>query len=179
MTHHVITLYVSPRISSFISAGDVIMMTAMRRRSIPRLLRRSFAAIIPAALVLFLTTTLPAASPSDYIGSGDGWDTDFNLPSSTVTSIAQTSDGYLWVGTYNGLARFDGERFVTFDPVSQPELGQARVQGLSIDANGTLWINTYRGALASYRTSRDDEFRNELPDQSTFDLHATMVSSQT
>ena len=43
-----------------------------------------------------------------------------------MTSIAQTPDGYLWVGTYNGLARFDGARFETFDPVNKPELGQAR-----------------------------------------------------
>ena len=81
----------------------------------------------------------------------DGWDTDKGLPSSTVTSIAQTPDGYLWAGTYNGLARFDGARFVTFDPASKPELGQPRVQGLFLDARGTLWINTFRGGLTSYR----------------------------
>ena len=104
----------------------------------------------------------------------DGWDTEFNLPSSTVTSIEQTPDGYLWVGTYNGLARFDGARFETFDPENTPELAQSRIQGLYMDANGTLWINTFRGGLTSYRNG---VFRNELPDQSTFDLHTTLVSS--
>lgn len=44
------------------------------------------------------------------------WDTDSGLPHSAVTSIAQTPDGYLWVGTlHGGLARFDGTRFVNFD----------------------------------------------------------------
>ena len=114
----------------------------------------------------------PLAAPVDYLV--DGWDTEKDLPSSTVTSIAQTPDGYLWVGTYNGLARFDGARFVTFDPVNTPELSQSRVQGLFLDANGTLWINTFRGGLTSYRNG---VFRNEWPDQTTFDLHTTLVSS--
>ncbi len=106
----------------------------------------------------------------------DDWDTDKDLPSSTVTSIAQTPDGYLWVGTYNGLARFDGARFVSFDPGNQPELGQPRVQGLFLDACGTLWINTFRGGLTSYRAG---VFRNEWPDQNTFDLHTRLVFSTT
>ena len=116
---------------------------------------------------------LPAV-PVDYLV--DNWDTENNLPSSTVTSLAQTPDGYLWVGTYNGLARFDGARFVVFDPVNQPALGQARVQGLFLDASGTLWINTFRGGLTSYRAG---EFRQEWPDQPTFDLHTTLVASTT
>lgn len=125
-----------------------------------------------AAGLFFCASGGAAAAPEDYLV--DGWDTENNLPSSTVTSIAQTPDGYLWVGTYNGLARFDGARFVAFDPVNKPALGQARVQGLFLDANGTLWINTFRGGLTSYR---DGAFRNEWPDQPTFDLHTTLVSS--
>lgn len=112
------------------------------------------------------------AAPTDYLV--DGWDTENNLPSSTVTSIEQTPDGYLWVGTYNGLARFDGARFVTFDPVNTPALTQTRVQGLYLDANGTLWINTFRGGLTS---CRDGVFRNEWPDQSSYDMHTMLVAS--
>jgi signal transduction histidine kinase/ligand-binding sensor domain-containing protein len=142
--------------------------------------------ILPLPLRRFVSTCLAVwlfagatrgavAAPVDYLV--DNWDTENNLPSSTVTSIAQTPDGYLWVGTYNGLARFDGARFVTFDPVNTPELGQARVQGLFLDANGTLWISTYRGGLTSYRADRAGAFRQELPDQPAFDLHTTLVSS--
>ena len=114
------------------------------------------------------------AEPADYLV--DKWDTEDSLPSSTVTSIAQTPDGYLWVGTYNGLARFDGARFVTFDPVNQPALTQTRVQGLFLDANGTLWINTFRGGLTSYRAG---VFKNEFPDRPQYDLHDTLVYSTT
>jgi len=112
------------------------------------------------------------AAPADYLV--DVWDTENGLPGSTVTAIAQTPDGYLWVGTYAGLARFDGVRFVTFDPANTPQLSQARVQGLFLDANGTLWINTFRGGLTSYR---DGVFRNEWPDQTAFDVHTTLAAS--
>ena len=124
----------------------------------------------PGALALLVGARLAAAASADYLV--DGWDTENNLPSSTVTSMAQTPDGYLWVGTYNGLARFDGARFVVKDPANTPELTQPRVQALYTDAQGTLWINTYRGGLTSYR---DGVFRNEWPDQPSFDLHTTLA----
>ena len=135
--------------------------------------RRGLLAGLVAGLLLGGLRPVPAA-PVDYLV--DGWDTENNLPSSTVTSIEQTPDGYLWVGTYDGLARFDGARFVTFSPFSTngPAPGQPRVQGLYHDAAGTLWINTFRGGLTS---CRDGVFTNEWPDQPTYDLHTTLVAS--
>ena len=81
----------------------------------------------------------------------DVWDTDRGLPSSSVTSLAQTPDGYLWVGTLNGLVRFDGVRFVTFDPGNTKALRHARVESLELDHEGRLWINTYDGSLTSWK----------------------------
>jgi ligand-binding sensor domain-containing protein len=124
--------------------------------------------------IFFCATMRLLAQPADYLV--DNWDTENNLPSSTVTAIAQTPDGYLWVGTYNGLARFDGARFVTFDPVNTPELTQTRIQGLFLDANGTLWINTFHGGLTSYRNG---VFHNALSDRTQADLHNTLVYSTT
>jgi signal transduction histidine kinase/ligand-binding sensor domain-containing protein len=142
----------------------------MRHRNFPGLpCVLIFAGVIAGCL---LSAGKLSAASADYLV--DDWGTENNLPSSTVTSIAQTPDGYLWVGTYNGLARFDGARFVTFDPVNTPELTRTRVQGLFLDARGTLWINTFRGGLTSYR---DGVFRNEWPDQSMFDLHTTLAAS--
>jgi len=126
---------------------------------------------LAAGLFLFGALGLQAES-ADYLV--DKWED--SLPSSTVTSIAQTLDGYLWVGTYNGLARFDGARFVTFDPVNQPALTQTRVEGLFLDASGTLWINTFRGGLTSYRNG---VFKNEFADRPQYDLHDTLVYSTT
>jgi ligand-binding sensor domain-containing protein/signal transduction histidine kinase len=127
-----------------------------------------------AAGVLLHAGPRALAAPTDYLV--DTWDTENGLPSSTVTAIAQTPDGYLWVGTDAGLARFDGVRFVTFDPANTPALSQSRVLGLFLDANGTLWINTFRGGLTSYR---DGVFRNEWPDQTGFDLRTTLATSTT
>ncbi|HTV40777.1 MAG TPA: two-component regulator propeller domain-containing protein [Candidatus Sulfotelmatobacter sp.] len=118
-----------------------------------------------------------AVSQSKYV-SGDylikTWDTEDNLSGSTVTAIAQTPDGYLWVGTYEGLTRFDGVHAVTYDSLNTPALSHSRIQGLYLDTNGTLWISTYRGGLTSYRKG---VFRREWPDQPYFDLHTTLVSS--
>ena len=145
-------------------------------RAMPRLekifSKRHF--LFAALAVEFLFSPPLRSAPADFLV--DKLDTGDGLPSSTVTAVEQTPDGYLWVGTYNGLARFDGARFVTFDPVNTPALGQARVQGLFLDANGTLWINTFRGGLTSYR---DGDFRNELPDRPAFDVHTTLAVSAT
>jgi len=124
------------------------------------------------ALVLLAGTACADMPRSDPLI--DVWDTVDGLPNSTVTSITQTPDGYLWAGTYNGLARFDGTRFVTFDPGNTPELRHARIQSLAVDAAGTLWINTYRGSLTSFR---DGVFRSEWTDQSGYDLRTTLVHS--
>ncbi len=126
---------------------------------------------VVVAIVLGGGRAVSGAVP-DYLI--DVLDRKENLPSSTVTAITQTPDGYLWIGTYNGLARFDGVRFVTFDPGNTPALGHSRVQGLFLDVNGTLWISTYRGGLTSYR---DGVFHLERPGQAGFDLHTSLVSS--
>ena len=81
----------------------------------------------------------------------DAWDSEQGLPDNYATSLAQTPDGYLWLGTYGGLARFDGDRFVTFNRESTPELGHSRIVKLFVDGQGTLWINTYDGSLTTYR----------------------------
>jgi signal transduction histidine kinase/ligand-binding sensor domain-containing protein len=70
------------------------------------------------------------------------WGADEGLPSSVVAAIAQTRDGYLWLGTYNGLVRFDGLRFKVFDPGNTPALTESRVTSLIADDDGALWIGT-------------------------------------
>ena len=104
----------------------------------------------------------------------DVWTADNGLPDSSVTAIAQTPDGYLWVGTYNGLTRFDGLRFVTFDPANTPALTHARVRKLSVDNQGTLWINTFDGALTSLRAGK---FAFESAGNESLDPDVTLVSS--
>lgn len=91
-----------------------------------------------------------------------------------MTAVAQTPDGYLWVGTYNGLARFDGVNFVTFDPDNTPALAHARVRQLFLDRQGALWINTFDGSLTRMR---DGKFVREWTAKSQNDRDNTLISS--
>ena len=75
------------------------------------------------------------------------WDTEDGLPGGRIRSLARTPDGYLWVATYSGLARFDGVRFVTFNVTNTPALGDNRITCLLVDRDGALWVGTLAGTL--------------------------------
>ncbi len=64
-----------------------------------------------------------------------------------VWTIRQTRDGYLWLGTQHGLARFDGLRFTLFDRGNTPELPSDDCRALEEDDAGNLWISTQRGIV--------------------------------
>lgn len=97
-----------------------------------------------------------AASAADFNFSRPNyfirtWTTENGLPDNAVTAMVQTREGYLWLGTYGGLARFDGARFVVFNSAQEPGLQSDRITSLSEDANGALWIGHERGDLTCYR----------------------------
>jgi ligand-binding sensor domain-containing protein/signal transduction histidine kinase len=71
------------------------------------------------------------------------WSTDNGLPQNTVNTIKQTRDGYLWLGTQEGLARFDGVRFKVFG--LQDGLPSVEVRAICEDPDGALWIGTSGG----------------------------------
>lgn len=72
------------------------------------------------------------------------WDTDAGSPFLAVTAIAQTPDGYLWLGSYEGLARFDGVRFEHEAQAVFPVKGLL-VLSLAVDHDGSLWAGTSDG----------------------------------
>jgi len=74
------------------------------------------------------------------------WRMEEGLPHNSVRAITQTRDGYLWLGTYGGLVRFDGVRFQLFDNRTS-RLRDNEVRALAEDAAGTLWIGTTAGGL--------------------------------
>ncbi|HXJ58391.1 MAG TPA: two-component regulator propeller domain-containing protein [Verrucomicrobiae bacterium] len=75
------------------------------------------------------------------------WTTADGLPENTVRAIIETRDGYLWMGTANGLARFDGVRFTLFDAANTPEFFSANIAELAEDPQGGLWIRSGRGTF--------------------------------
>ena len=75
----------------------------------------------------------------------DVWETDDGLPQNSVTSIAQTSDGFLWLGTFAGLVRFDGVEFDVFDKFNTAGLSSSSVTAMLADSRGRLWVGTDNG----------------------------------
>lgn len=70
------------------------------------------------------------------------------LPQQTVRTVAQTPDGYLWLGTQAGLVRFDGLRFKVYEPTNTPALGSSDIMRLFVDRQGRLWVATRGGGVA-------------------------------
>lgn len=104
------------------------------------------AALLGAAPVSALD---PALAITQY--SLRNWQTDQGLPQNSVFDVLQTRDGYLWLATQEGLARFDGVRFEVFNKRNTPAIHHNDVWTLHEDRAGTLWIGTRGGGLTRYR----------------------------
>jgi ligand-binding sensor domain-containing protein/signal transduction histidine kinase len=78
------------------------------------------------------------------------WRTEDGLPQNRVQAIAQTRDGYLWTGTSEGLARFDGLRFVVYDQSNTAAITDNSILSLEAAPDGSLWIGTEGGGLLHY-----------------------------
>src|SRR4051812_1597591 len=88
---------------------------------------------------------LPLALVDNY--RIDNWTTEEGLPENSINSITQTGDGYLWLATGDGLARFDGVRFAVFNRDNSPALTRRRFARLLSDHQGGLWVLSDDGAL--------------------------------
>ncbi|MCP3917269.1 MAG: hypothetical protein GY711_17105 [bacterium] len=108
-------------------------------------------------LTLLACISLPFQGPG-LLAGGNGyrykttlWTTAHGLPQHTVTSIEQTADGYLWVGTFGGLARFDGVDFQVFDIANTAALASDRILDLQECSAAKLWIATTEGISTHVR----------------------------
>jgi len=84
------------------------------------------------------------------------WTIEDGLPTGSVRSIAQTPDGYLWVGTLDGLVRFDGVRMRVYQRSEYPGMTSNRCLSLFVDRAGALWVTTEDGGVLRVR---GDEIR--------------------
>jgi ligand-binding sensor domain-containing protein/signal transduction histidine kinase len=80
------------------------------------------------------------------------WGTEAGLPQNSVNAIVQSRDGYLWLGTQDGLARFDGIRFKPFS--LKDGLPSVDISALLVDHEGTLWIGTSGSGLCRLKQDR-------------------------
>ena len=109
----------------------------------------------------------PGKSVRQY--SRTTWTQQNGLPQDTIRAIAQTADGYLWVGTDDGLARFDGYEFVVYKTAAG--LPADAITALAAGKDGSLWVGTPSG-LAQLRAGsvRAYTTRDGLPDNSVRSL---------
>ncbi|HSX62018.1 MAG TPA: ATP-binding protein [Tahibacter sp.] len=143
-------------------------MSAQIRLPIDRACGRLFG----TALLLLLLSAAPAlaldpdAKFRDY--AVDNWSVDDGLPQVSVLSITQDPIGYIWIGTQNGLARFDGLRFQIFDRRNSDGANPTNVHASLRDRRGRLWFATPAG-LTLYENQR---FRTVAIDPPTKPVYA-------
>ncbi len=93
----------------------------------------------------------------------DVWQKKDGLPHQSVLTILQTkhaeNEGYIWLGSYAGLIRFDGAKFVIFDQRNTPEFQNSTVLALCETPDGTIWIGTNGGGLLSLKSGKFQRYQ--------------------
>jgi PAS domain S-box-containing protein len=112
--------------------------------------RRGVALTANIVLLFWVPGITAKATPSDSAPLSLGyrvesWADADGLPSTSIQAILQTRDGYVWLGTQEGLARFDGVRFTVLDEKAAPELARHSISSLFEDPDGRLWVNSDAG----------------------------------
>ena len=98
-------------------------------------------------LSFVLSTSTWAVDPNKYVSqyAHTAWRIQGGFFKASPTAVAQTPDGYLWVGTRSGLLRFDGVRFVPWSPEHGDRLPSSEIRRLLAASDGSLWIGTLGG----------------------------------
>lgn len=113
----------------------------------------------------------PARLPSQYVH--DHYGREEGLPPGAVWTVVQSDDGYLWLGTQNGLVRFDGIEADVFTSANTPGMASHDVRSLAEAGNGDLWIGTYGGGALRYRNGHFEPFGpgDGLAHAIVYDIH--------
>jgi ligand-binding sensor domain-containing protein/signal transduction histidine kinase len=132
---------------NFFAASLAVILRAILSRRIQNL-------FIFLAAALLLGQRAAADAPFTV----DAWSTADGLPQSSVIALAQTRDGWLWLGTLNGLARFDGDTFTPFNVNNTPALTSDKVVFLFEDSQKNLWLGTDDGGLCAMQNGAVKNF---------------------
>ena len=110
---------------------------------------RRLAQCSAAVLILIAGLCLVCSAQSQY--SVEVRTVDDGLPQNSVNAILQTRDGYIWMATNGGLARYDGVRFKTFEVGNSAGMTSNRLLALCEDREGSLWIGTENQGLMRFK----------------------------
>ncbi len=100
-------------------------------------------------VVCLITALLLAASGGAQVAF-DVWTADSGLPQNIIRGIQQTPDGYLWLATLDGLARFDGVRFTVYSKSNSPGMQSGRFTSMYAGGSGDLWMGTDGTGVTRY-----------------------------
>ena len=103
------------------------------------------AGALPLLASLLIASARAQSQAPQYVARA--WEAEQGLPQNSVTAMLQDHQGYLWIGTFGGLARFDGERFTLFESGDMLPLGNNGILSLHESRSGVLWIGTLDGGL--------------------------------
>ncbi len=90
------------------------------------------------------------------------WTTKEGLPSDSINDIIQDRTGYIWIGTFNGLVRFDGINFITFSKYDKHGFESNSVTSIIEDESGSIWIGTNGEGISRYRNNKFTMFKNKI-----------------
>ena len=136
------------QIARGVAWGAGLCAAGMRTRALGAMRSRAAWRWLPVlALTLAISAPVCALQPGRPLRAFGQrvWQTDDGLPQNTVNCIVQTRDGYIWMGTEGGLARWDGERFAVFNRSTTPALRSDSIRALLQDDSGVLWAATADG----------------------------------
>src|SRR5689334_13838117 len=103
--------------------------------------------VLAAGLAILIGPLSARAATAPHAATYDVWPIEDSSAPNAVTSMIQTRDGYLWIGTYQGLMRYDGVRFTLFDTAHTRGLHNNRITALYQDRQDTLWIGHETGQM--------------------------------
>jgi ligand-binding sensor domain-containing protein len=114
--------------------------------------------------VVCLASLAHAIDPNQMLSQyiRDRWGVEKGLTVGSVTSIAQTPDGYLWIGSDKGLVRFDGLTFRLFQQAIPTTFSIGAVHALTTDAEGNLWILLQNTRILRYENGKFELGREEV-----------------
>src|SRR5271163_606273 len=129
------------------------------------LVRCAIAGLAGVCFAVSASALDPARSVSQYLH--DSWGTEGGLPDGSITAVAQTSDGYLWIGTDKGLFRFDGLNFHQFEQAHPDPILIGPVRTLLVDASDNLWILLQNTQVFRYKNGSFEFIRGEAENGTT------------